>query len=154
MSILMPEQIKEFKPSGRILGLDIGQKTIGLAVSNSMHTLAVPLKTVKRTKYTKDIQSLIPVIREYDITAYVIGWPLHMDGSKSQGCDRAQSFADQMSQDSDIFGKNPNILLWDERLSTEAVKELVDKPVDKIKKSGELDALAAQIILQGVLDSL
>ena len=154
MPLFTLDKISEFKPTGRILGLDIGQKTIGLAVSDSMHNMAVPLKTIKRAKYTKDIQHFIPIIKEYDITDYVLGWPLNMDGSRSQGCDRIQSFADQMSQDIDIFGKSPNILLWDERLSTEAVKGLVDKSMDKMKASGELDALAAQIILQGALDAL
>ncbi len=150
----MPEQIKEFHPPGRILGMDIGQKTIGLAVSDVMHSMSLPLMTIHRTKYTKDIHTLIPILKDYDISGFVIGWPLNMDGSRSAGCDRIQSFADQMLQDTDIFGKNPPILLWDERLSTEAVKEMVDKPVDKMKASGQLDALAAQIILQGALEAL
>ena len=150
----MPEQINNFTPKGRILAMDLGQKTIGLAVSDSIHTLSLPLTTIKREKYTKDIHRLIPIIKEYEITDYVLGWPINMDGSKSAGCDRVESFADQMLQDKDVFGFEPLILLWDERLSTEAVKETVDKPVDKMKKSGELDALAAQIILQGALDAM
>lgn len=134
--------------------MDIGAKTIGLAVSNSDLTLSLPLKTIVRKKYTEDIHRLIPILREYEISAYVLGWPLHMDGRRSAGCDRIQSFADEMLKSEVVFGKNPPILLWDERLSTASVQEMVDKPVDKMKASGELDALAAQVILQGALDAL
>ncbi len=112
------------------------------------------LEQSKGQNIQKISRSFIPIIKDYDITDYVLGWPINMDSSRSPGCDRVQSFADQMLQDTDIFGISPNILLWDERLSTEAVKEMVDKSVNKMKESGELDALAAQVILQGVLDAL
>ncbi len=154
MPIFTPDKASDFKPSGRILGIDIGKKTIGLAVSDSMHRMSLPLKTIKRTKYTEDIHKLFHIIQEYDIQSYILGWPLNMDGSRSGGCDRTESFTDEMCKYPDIFGDNPQILLWDERLSTEAVKEMVDKPVNKMKESGELDSLAAHIILQSALEML
>jgi putative Holliday junction resolvase len=151
MTLLMPDQISLFNPRGRILAMDLGQKTIGLAVSDSMHSLALPLFTIKRKKYTEDINKLIPILKEYDVTDYVLGWPLNMDGSRSAGCDRVQSFADEMQKSTHIFGTEAQILLWDERLSTDAVEKTVNKSVEKMKQSGELDALAAQIILDGML---
>ena len=153
MPILTPDNIVDFKPSGRVLGMDIGKKTIGLAVSDSIHSMSLPLKTIHRKKYTEDIHKLFPIIQEYEITAYILGWPLNMDGSRSNGCDRTESFADEMLKTPEIFGENAQILLWDERLSTEAVKEIVDKPVDKMKTSGELDSLAAHTILQSALEA-
>ena len=150
----MPEKIADFFLRGRILCMDIGQKTIGLAVSGSAYKMALPLKTIRRKKFSEDIGLLSEIIREYEIGTYVLGWPLNMDGSRSAGCDRVQSFADEMQNHPYIFGAEAQILLWDERLSTEAVRQMVDKPVHKMKKAGELDALAALVILEGVLKRL
>ncbi|MCB9988969.1 MAG: Holliday junction resolvase RuvX [Rhodospirillales bacterium] len=147
-------------PRARLLGLDIGKTTIGLAVSDSGWTLATPLQTVKRTKFTQDIQELAKVIREYEIGGYVLGWPVNMDGSEGPSCDRVRAFADEMTKHPGIFGADPWVALWDERLSTVSVESFVDEFVEKratrrgAKDSGLIDKLAAQVILQGAVDYL
>ena len=147
-------------PKARLLGLDIGTTTIGLAVSDSGWTLATPLQTIKRTKFTADIRELAKIIDDYDIGGYVLGWPVNMDGSEGPSCDRIRAFADEMTKHPDVFGTDPWIGLWDERLSTVSVEGIVDEFVEKratrrgAKDSGLIDRLAAQIILQGAIDSL
>ncbi len=144
----------------RLLGLDIGKKTIGLAVSDSALSIATPLETIKRTKFTADIQALKNVITDYEIGGYVLGWPVNMDGSEGPSCDRVRAFADEMTKHPDVFGDDPWIALWDERLSTVSVEEFVDEVVEKratrrgAKDSGLIDKLAAQVILQGAVDYL
>lgn len=144
----------------RLMGLDLGSKTIGVAISDAAQSIATPLKTVKRTKFSQDIDALGTIIKEYEIGGYIIGLPLNMDGSEGRGCDAIRSFADEITRHSEVFGVNPFVALWDERLSTKAVDDFLDNRVDIGKKakrgakdSGLKDALAAQIILQGALDS-
>lgn len=140
----------------RLLGLDIGKKTIGLSVSDSRHSLATPLKTVERTKFTQDILKLDTVIKEYEIGGYVLGYPVNMDGSEGPRCESVRHFADEMVNYPQIFGTDPWISLWDERLSTASVERFLVKSVDMSRKRrGEVvDKLAAQHILQGALDFL
>jgi len=146
---------------GRILGLDLGAKTIGVALSDPMQSIATPITTIKRTNLRADLSALGDVVREYDVKAYVLGWPVNMDGSEGPRCDTTRSFAHEMKQARDLFGYDPWIGLWDERLSTRSVDEFVDGRVDisksakrRAKQSGLTDKLAAQVILQGVLDFL
>lgn len=141
-------------PPGALLCLDIGTHTLGLALSTPDKGMALPHSTIKRTKFTKDIQRLNSIIREHEIAGFVLGWPLKTDGSPGPSCDRVRAFADEMHNHPDVFGANPFILLWDERFSTQTVHNLVDKSGKKMKQSGELDALAAHVILQDLLDAL
>lgn len=144
-------------PAGKpLMGLDVGSKTIGLAVSPGGCSFATPLLTIKRKKFSEDIIKLVDAAKDYDIAGYVVGYPLNMDGSAGRACDVARSFADEMSKRADLFGSDPWIALWDERLSTDAVEGFVDKYVDirKAKEKGVIDKMAAQIILQGALDYL
>ncbi len=143
----------------RLMGLDLGRKTIGVAVSDAGQSIASPLKTISRTKFSKDIEALKPIIQEYEIKGYIIGLPLNMDGSEGKSCDAVRSFADEMKRHKDVFGVNPFIALWDETLSTQAVDDFLDNRVDigrkakrGAKDNGLKDALAAQIILQSALD--
>ncbi len=143
----------------RLMGLDLGSKTIGVAISDSAQSLATPLTTIKRTKFSKDIVALGEIIRDYEIGGYILGWPIHMDGSLSPRCDATHSFADEMKNHADIFGQNPFIAFMDERLSTSEVDNFVHNRVDinrtkkrSAKDSGLTDQLAAQIILQSALD--
>lgn len=146
----------QYQKSGRLLGIDLGKKTIGLAVSDGLWRLATPLDTIQRSKFSKDILPVQAAIQEYEIAGVVIGYPVNMDGSKGAGCDRAQSFADEMKSHVIVDW----IGFWDERLSTVSVEGAVDEYVDKrktrvnAKASGLIDRLAAQIILQGALDYL
>ena len=147
---MMPTCPKE----GALLGLDVGKKTIGLALSDPGQSLATPLKTIKRTKFTKDVEEIKGVIKEYDVKGFVIGYPINMDGSEGPRAQSVRDFAIEMDK---VLGEEW-IALWDERLSTVSVEDLVDKMVDKrktktnAKSSGLIDKLAAQVILQGALD--
>ena len=144
----------------RLMGLDLGTKTIGVAISDSMQSIATPITTIKRTKFSKDILELHKIIKEFEIGGYIIGWPLNMDGSEGPRCDATRSFADEMTRHPDIFGVQPFIALQDERLSTSEVDKFVDNRVDMkrsskrgAKEQGLTDQLAAQIILQGAINN-
>jgi len=147
-------------PKGKnLLGMDIGRKTIGLALSDSKHSIATPLKTIKRTKFSKDIKVLERVIKDYDVGGYVLGYPLNMDNSEGPRCQSVRDFAQEFSvQLSDELkpSKNLWIALWDERLSTVSVDNFVSETVNikksRAKEKGIIDKLAAQHILQGALD--
>ena len=142
------------------MALDIGSKTIGVALSDSAQSIAFPKETIKRTKFSRDLKALEEIIRDYDIGGYVLGFPLHMDGTEGRRCqsirDFALEFKHQLSskfQTGDLW-----IAFYDERLSTETVRNLVDETVDiskrRAKDSGLTDKLAAQHILQGALSVL
>jgi len=153
--------LRDMPKNIRLMGLDLGKKTIGVAVSDAMQTLATPLTTINRTKFTKDILALSKIIKEHEIGGYILGWPLNMDGSEGARCDAVRSFADEMKQHPDIFGKNPKIAFYDERLSTQEVDNFLDNRVDMKRSSkkgakddGLKDALAAQVILNGAIQMI
>ena len=150
---------------GRLMGLDLGSKTIGVSISDASQGMATPITTIERKKLRTDLQQLGEIVSEYEIKAYVIGWPLNMDGSEGARCDATRSFAHELRQAKDLFGSkaggDPWIGLWDERLSTRTVDEFVDGRVDigkesrkGAKESGLTDKLAAQHILQSFLDGV
>jgi len=152
--------MKDMPKGVRLMGIDLGKKTIGIALSDSAQTLATPLQTIRRAKFKEDSQKMATIIKEYEIGGFIFGWPLNMNGSRSAGCDAVQSFIDEMKHHPAIFGDNPPVALWDERLSTQSVDESLYNRVDmkrsskqKAKDKGLKDSLAAQIILQGALDS-
>lgn len=155
---LLKEIIAQIPKDVPLLGMDVGSKTIGLALSDPGHKLATPLTTIRRTKFTADIQELAKIIAEYEIGGYVIGLPLNTDGSEGPRCQSVRDFALELGKYPQILGTDPWIALWDERFSTETVEEFVDKTVEKrknrvnAKSSGLIDKLAAQHILQGALD--
>lgn len=140
----------------RLLGLDLGTKTIGLALSDSRHSIATPLRTIQRKKFTLDIQDMKREITDFAVGGYVLGYPLNMDGSEGPRCQSVRHFAEEMLNHPAIFGKDPWIALWDERLSTAAVEDFLIENVDmsRTKRKQVIDALAAQHILQGALDYL
>ncbi len=137
-----------------LLGLDVGKKTIGLALSTPDQNLATPLTTIKRTKFTADMAELTKIINEFEVGGFVIGLPINMDGTEGPRAQSVRDFALEMAK---TLGQGTWIALWDERLSTASVEDLVDKSVEKrktkanSKSSGLIDKLAAQIILQGAL---
>lgn len=145
------------RPKGvRLLALDVGKKTLGLAMSTPDQTLATPLKTITRTKFTKDILLLHDVIRDYEIGGYVLGYPVNMDGSEGPRCESIRHFAQEMANHPDIFGPDPWIAFWDERLSTSSVEDFVGNHMNirKAKEKGVIDKLAALTILQGALERI
>lgn len=157
MPVGLLKDIAEDAPCGKaLLGLDVGKKTIGLALCDPGWSVATPLETIKRTKFTQDVEVLKAVIMEYDIGGFVIGLPVNMDGSEGP---RAQSIRDfALELDKVLDGEW--IALWDERLSTVSVEDVVDNFVEKrktkteSKASGLIDKLAAQVILQGAISRL
>lgn len=144
-------------PEAALLGLDVGTKTIGLALAGGGMGIATPLHTLARTKFSKDVEALKKVIAEYDIGGFVVGYPVNMDGSAGP---RAQSVRDFALELHKALGGDAWVALWDERLSTVSVESFVDEMVGKkstrrnAKASGLIDRLAAQVILQGALDFL
>ncbi len=151
------EDILDTRPKNRaLMGLDVGKKTIGVALSDSMQSIAFPICTIKRTKFARDIKALEEIISEYEIGGYVIGLPLNMDNSEGRACQSIRDFGlEFIKQLPDDFGE-PWVALWDERQSTSSVYGFVDETVGisrrKAKERGIVDKLAAQHILQGALD--
>ncbi len=140
----------------RLMGLDIGTKTIGIAICDHDHTLATPLETINRTKFTKDILKIKVIMDDYEVGGFVLGLPLNVDGSEGPRCQAVRDFAAEMRNNPDVFGDDPWIAFHDERFSTVSAENLVDGSVrrKKAKAKGTLDKLAAQVILQDALDSL
>ncbi len=163
MSVGLLKEIADECPRGvALLGMDVGKTTIGLALSNPDQTLATPLQTVRRRKFTQDAQAVMDIAREYEVGGFVIGYPVHMGGEEGR---RAQSVRDFALEFERFLREQaglsaPWIALWDERLSTKTVEEFVDSSVEKrktrvkAKESGLIDKLAAQHILQGACDAL
>lgn len=136
-------------PSGRLAGLDVGTKTIGLATCDAQWSFAGPAETIRRTKFQKDLVQLTAFLERERIAGLVVGLPLNMDGSDSPRTQSIRAFARNLAP------LGLPILLWDERWSTMAVERaMVDADVSRAKRAGKVDALAAAHILQGALDAL
>ena len=136
--------------SGKLLGLDLGTKTIGVAVSDGLRFTATPLETIARTKFTNDAARLLELIGENAAVALVLGLPLNMDGSEGPRVQSTRAFARNLAQKTDL-----PILFWDERLSTSAVtRMLIEADTRRDKRAEVVDKLAASYILQGFLDRL
>ena len=135
----------------RLLGLDLGEKTIGLAISDPGLTIASPIDTIRRGKFTRDAVTLIALIEDRKVGGLVIGLPLNMDGTEGPRCQSTRQFAANFMEKLDI-----PIAFWDERLSTAAVQRLLTDEADMTRKRrGEVvDKMAAAYILQGAMDSL
>jgi putative Holliday junction resolvase len=139
-------------PEGaRLLGLDVGSKTIGLAVSNSDLTVAAAIDTIRRIKFAKDFEQLKNIIEGRSIGGLVIGLPISMDGTEGPACQSIRQFGTNIVERMDI-----NITFWDERLSTSAVQRFLTDEADMTRKrrSEIVDKLAATYILQGAINSL
>ena len=140
-------------PRERVLGLDFGDKTIGLALSDSALTLASPLETIQRRKFMADAEALKAVIADRKVGALVLGLPVNMDGSEGKRCQQTRGFAENLQKEA---GVTLPLALWDERLSTSAVERfLIDEADMTRKRRGEVvDKMAAAYILQGALDAM
>ena len=145
------ESREKFPSSGRILCVDHGEKTLGLAVSDAGQGVATPLLTLRRTKMKQDIQALQPILNDYAVRALIFGYPLDQNGNPGK---RAQSVSDYARALADQL--TLPICLWDERFSTAAVDRFMVETVDmsRTKRKQNVDKLAAQFILQGALDYL
>ena len=132
------------------MGLDLGSKTIGLALSDVMRTIATPYDTIRRTKFTADARALLAAIDAEDVRALVIGLPISMDGTEGPRCQSTRQFAANLLEKRDL-----PIAFWDERLSTVAVERMLVDDVDmtRARRGQVVDKLAAAYILQGALDA-
>lgn len=134
----------------RLMGIDLGTKTIGLALSDISLTIATPLETLVRTKFTADATQLLALVVRHGVGGLVLGYPLNMDGTRGPRAQASESFARNMAGLSDI-----PIALWDERMSTAAVtRTLIEADASRRRRSEVVDKMAASFILQGALDRL
>lgn len=134
----------------RLIGADLGAKTIGLALSDVERRIATPLVTIRRTKFNKDAARLISLMDEFDAAALVVGLPLNMDGSEGPSAQAARAFVRNFAP----LSARPCVF-WDERLSTVAVtRSLIAQDVSRAKRAEVVDRMAAAFILQGALDRL
>lgn len=141
----------QLQPKGRLVGLDVGTETIGVAVSDTSRMIASPDLTLYRRKWSDDVAALTAMMENHGIAGFVIGYPLNMDGSPGPRAQATRAFARNLA---DHF--TMPILLWDERLSTAAVTRMMIDEMDINRKRRDelVDKLAASYILQGVLDAL
>ena len=150
MAIVDITELRAAVPAGkRLLGLDLGSKTIGLAICDSGFTVASPLETLRRRKFTQDAIALEALIAERDVGGLILGLPRNMDGSEGPRAQSTRQFAANLLGRSDI-----TITFWDERLSTVAVERvLIDEADLSRRKRGDVvDKMAASYILQGAID--
>ena len=150
MPLIDPKELRAVTPQGeRLLGLDVGTKTIGLAICDAGWHFAGPSETIRRTKFTKDLAGLRVVIEHEHAVGLVIGLPLNMDGSDGPRTQSVRAFARNLAP------LELPLLLWDERWSTQAVERaMIEADVSRAKRAQKVDALAAAHILQGAIDAL
>lgn len=134
----------------RLIGLDLGTKTIGLALSDLGRGIASPMVTIKRKKFAIDAEHLLSLCASQNVAGIVLGLPLNMDGSEGPRAQATRAFARNLSQKTDL-----PITYWDERLSTAAVtRTLLEADSSRAKRAEAVDKMAAAFILQGFLDRL
>jgi putative Holliday junction resolvase len=134
----------------RLIGIDLGTKTIGLALSDVERRIASPLETIRRTAFKKDAARLLELADKHGAVAFVIGLPLNMDGSEGARVQSTRAFVRNLG----LRTEKP-FIYWDERLSTAAVtRELIAQDASRAKRAEVIDRMAAAFILQGALDRL
>jgi len=152
MAQLITNDTTEFAtaaPHGKLAGLDVGTRTIGVAICDAGWHFAGPLETMRRAKFTQDLAALREVLVREQIAGIVVGLPLNMDGSDSPRTQSVRAFARNLAP------LDLPILLWDERWSTQAVERaMIEADVSRARRAEKVDALAAAHILQGAIDAL
>lgn len=144
------EAVALWPARGALIGLDLGTKTVGVAVSDPDRKLATGVTTVQRTAFTKDAAKLLSIAQARNACGFVLGLPINMDGSEGPRAQSTRAFARNFSRLTEL-----PIGLWDERLSTAAVeRELIANDVSRAKRAKVIDEHAAIFILQGALDRL
>lgn len=137
---------------GALVGLDLGEKTIGVAVSDTTRTVATPLQTIRKTKFTQDAEALFKLMDGREIAGVVVGLPVNMDGTEGVRCQSNRAFA------RNLLRLRPELVIafWDERMSTMAVNRFLIDELDasRAKRAELVDSMAAGWILQGALERL
>ena len=151
MAILTIEELAEtLRPAQAIAGLDLGTKTIGLAMSDLSRRFATPRPVIKRVKFTQDAEVLLAFAEKEKVAAFIIGLPMNMDGSAGPRVQATRAFVRTMGEKTAL-----PFVYWDERLSTVAAERaLLEMDVSRAKRAERIDSAAASFILQGALDRL
>ena len=148
MIVSLFDLCKHLKSHQRLMGLDVGKKTIGLALSDMSKCIASPLRTLMRIKFTKDAQCLVEIIKAHQVCALIVGMPLHMNGSQGKSLQSVRSFVTNFNRFHAI-----DVAFWDERFSTRISEDvLISAHVSRQKRGAVIDKIAATYILQGALD--
>jgi putative Holliday junction resolvase len=149
MTIRKPADLLDgMAPGMRVLGLDLGTRTIGLALSDVGRQIASPYETVRRSKLKADIERIRDVVAREGVGGFVLGLPLNMDGSEGPRCQATRQFAADLGKAIDL-----PLCFWDERLSTFAAENLlIEGGMSRRKRGQVIDKVAAAVILQGCLD--
>ena len=147
----LPDFAAALPPKGRLMALDVGTVTIGVAMSDGSRMIATPDMTIARRKWSDDAAELARLMGDQNVVAFVIGYPLNMDGTPGPRAQATRAFARNLQEKFAL-----PVLLWDERLSTAAVTRMMIDEADLSRKRRDelVDKLAASYILQGVLDGL
>jgi len=137
-------------PMSALIGLDLGDKTIGVAVSDRIGAVATPLETIRRKKFTPDAERLLAIARDREAGGLLLGLPRNMDGSEGPRCQSTRAFARNLARLTDL-----PIGFWDERLSSVAAERaLLEADTSRKRRAELIDHVAASYILQGALDRL
>ena len=148
--IALGELRRHLTPGERLLGLDLGEKTIGVALSDTLLTVATPYVTLKRGKFTADAEKIAAIAVKEGVGGLVVGLPRNMDGSDGPAAQSARAFARNFAARSEL-----PIVLWDERLSTAAVqRDMIAADTSRKRRAASVDKVAAAYILQGALEAL
>ncbi len=142
--------ITDLPATGKLMGLDLGTKTIGVAISDAMRYSATPVETIKRTKFTQDAARIVELVEQNQVVAIVLGLPLNMDGSSGPRAQASRAFARNLADALAL-----PVLLWDERWSTtSAERAMIDQDFSRSKRAERIDSHAAAVILQAAIDRL
>lgn len=142
------ELAERLAPNQRLMGLDVGEKTIGMAISDALLSIASPLDTIRRGKFSKDVETLARIVAERKVGGFVIGYPINMNGTEGPRCQSIRQFARNLHEKLAL-----PVFLWDERMSSLAVERMMDEAsLSRNRKAALVDKLAASYILQGALD--
>ena len=151
MPLCNPAELKPLLAAGtRLLGLDVGTKTIGMALSDTTHIIATPLDTIRRTRFRDDLKRMLDEVARHKVGGIVVGLPLALDGSDSPRTQGVRQFAKNLMMHTDL-----PVAFWDERLSTAAVERgMIEGDLSRRRRAELIDKAAAAYILQGLLDRL
>jgi putative holliday junction resolvase len=148
--ITLTELAAALSARGRLLGIDLGTKTIGLALSDVERRLASPLETIRRVKFTPDAERLLAAAAKFEVKGLILGLPLNMDGTEGPRAQATRAFLRNLTPLTDL-----PCCFWDERLSTAAVERaMIANDVSRAKRAAVIDQMAAAYILDGALASL